>query len=229
MGFHPCCGGSLQTWTKVIAILQIIKASISLFGGVILLACGGLLALAPSLAPVNVTSTITSSHHGGIVTNTSHAYLHTTLLPPISHPLDHFHFLNQSTSNTTGPDFDQNSVKVFHFLGGILIMASVFTIIEGFITLILSIILFNGASNRLVGKCRVWLIVQAIFLLPATVFYFARLTSSSSDHLTNSTGAIGLIINGYCMWVVYAFINEMRGEEAAKRMGLGQAYYGQKA
>lgn len=67
--------------------------------------------------------------------------------------------------------------------------------------------------------CRPWLIAQAIFLLLATVLFFVGLTFSTSDECTNYAGAAGLINNAYCMWVVYAFINELREEEEAKRLG----------
>ncbi|OXA39706.1 uncharacterized protein LOC118439523 [Folsomia candida] len=219
MGCHPCCCGSLETWTKVIAILQIIKASISLLDGVIILALGGLVAAAPSLANLNATMT----RGGGMISN-SHFL---TTLPP-NNSLSHFTsgFNTSSTNHTVAKESD--SAHVLHSIGAILIAVSIYTILEGLVTLILSIILYNGASNRIVGKCRVWLIVQFILMLPGILFFLAGLTFLNLDEVTNIIGGVDLVFNAYCLWIVYAFISELRGENLAHRIGLGQAYHEQK-
>lgn len=76
--------------------------------------------------------------------------------------------------------------------------------------------------------CLPWLFAQTIYFLLEIILFFLRFASPYSDELTNWTGAVGLIINVYCIWVVCDFINELEEEEAAKRMRRGKACREQK-
>ncbi|OXA49710.1 hypothetical protein Fcan01_15836 [Folsomia candida] len=146
MGCPPCCCGSLENWTKVVAILQIIKASISLLDDVFMLAFGSAIVLVPPITKVQPA-------------------------------------------------------------------AIVFIILE---------------EIRTLGKCWVWLVVQAVFMLSAIILFLAGLTVLNVDNVANLIGGAGLIFNAYCIWIVYAFVIELRGEDLAQRIGLGQAYHDQK-
>ncbi|OXA49715.1 hypothetical protein Fcan01_15831 [Folsomia candida] len=131
-----CC--SSETWPKVIAIFQIIKASISLLDGAILLAFGSVIVLAPP---------ITEVRPAGVT----------------------------------------------------------FIILEELI-LILSTNLHIGTSSRIIVKCRIWLVVQAIFVLLANSFFLAGLTFFKQDQVTNFIGVVGLVFNANCVWAMYSFI-----------------------
>ncbi|XP_035700701.1 uncharacterized protein LOC110861591 isoform X2 [Folsomia candida] len=192
--------------------------SASLYAGVSILITGDRLTHADPTAPNGTTA-------GGIATTTSDSQFD----PTSTHPSDRFNSVNKSAMIQAVEDLKQSTIKLVNLIGEILIMVSTYVILKGLVNLVLSIILFHGASKRIVGKCRPWLIAQAIFLFLETGFYFVSLSSSYSDERAACIGAVGLIINAYCMWVVYAFINELRGEKAAnKRVGLGKACHEEK-
>jgi len=207
MTFHPCCGGSLQTWTKVIAIVQIVRSSLVLIGGIVLLTTGGLITASASLlADVTEEQELQETHDHDLSAAHPHRRLPTN-------------YQEITTVHALSPE---DTTAFYSFIGIIIIMASIFFILEGAVNMILSIMLYKGAAERISHKCRIWMIVHCVFFVPGVIFFLVAFTGSETLTSSNAASGCGLILNAYCIWVVYEFIQELRLEEEARRLGMGR-------
>jgi len=174
MGGAPCCCCTLQTGTKVVAIVNIVFSVIA--------------------AIVNILG---------------------------------FFAIGALGVTAYSKNENQDNDKAFAAAGIVLLIIGILTIafVVGF--LVVCIVLLLGANARHHGKCKIWFIVTIVIVALWTVRDLYATVKIGQMHgageaFTSLLSLIfGLAIAGYELWVVYAFMEEIKDESAPA----GQAGY----
>jgi len=85
--------------------------------------------------------------------------------------------------------------------------------------LILSIVLLHGAQKRNLGKVKVWFFGTVISYLLWIPIYAYWVCHAEEPINALMTGFMGYMLGGLCLWVVSAFIEELRIEGITHRIG----------
>jgi len=159
-----CCGCSLQTGTKAVAIVNIVFSGI--FCAILLLGVLGFGVIAASDSARDTDSI-----------------------------------------RREGPD--PTEVKI-------LLIATCIGLAVSAFQLSTSIVLLIGASQRHLGKCRFWYIVTMVFFVLFIVKSAGEIVMAGMGGGASAAAAslfgflVGFVIEGYQLWVVYNFIEELK-------------------
>ncbi|XP_035701737.1 uncharacterized protein LOC118433671 [Folsomia candida] len=82
------------------------------------------------------------------------------------------------------------------------------------VNLILAIVLWQGARDRNRTKCWIWLTVSIIVLILIFARFIIDCVKVRTGHVVDLVqGGVGILVDAYCIFIVYCFIQEVKQEQ----------------
>jgi len=85
-----------------------------------------------------------------------------------------------------------------------------FTILICVLEMAVAYILFNGARRRDPAKCTLWFRVHCVLFILGIIFTVLAVLSAHEKLTLIVCGAAGLVYQAYSLWVVWAYIKQLR-------------------